>query len=78
MHHRAIHAVEHGVHHRLAHRDRTDRDVAAGQCLRHADHVGFHAPVLDGEKLAGAPEAGLDLVRHQQRAVGAAEPRRLG
>ena len=41
---------------------------AVAERLGHGDDVGLHAEVLEAEPLAGAAEAGLDLVDHEQDA----------
>ena len=46
---------------------RSDRHPVAHR-LGQRDHVGAHAGVLEAEPATGAPEAGLDLVDHHQRA----------
>ena len=51
---------------------RRDRQIAAGQPLRHAQQVGRHAFALAREQRARAAEAGGDLIENQQRAVLAA------
>ena len=56
------------------HQRGADRHEAAAQRLRQADHVGLEIPVLGGQELARAAEAGLHLVEHEQRAV---EPAQL-
>ena len=43
---------------------------AVGDALGHADDVGLDAVVLDGEHLAGAPEAALHLVADEEHALG--------
>ena len=40
---------------------------AVGDALGHGDDVGLDAVVLDGEQLAGAPEAALHLVGDEER-----------
>ena len=52
---------------------RADRHMAAGQRLGEQHHVGLDVPVLDREEVAGAADAGLDLVGDEQRAVFLAE-----
>ena len=52
-----------------------ERHVAAGERLADAHHVRGHAGVLAGEQRAGAPEAGGDLVEHEQQPVLVAQPR---
>ena len=54
---------------------RGERHVAAGERLADAHHVRRDAGVLAGEQRAGAPEAGRDLVEHEQQAVLVAQPR---
>ena len=73
MHHRAVHAVEQLVEDPLAHQHRADRHMPARKRLREQHHVGLDVPMLDREEAAGAPEAGLDLVGDEQRAVAAAD-----
>ena len=51
-----------------------ERHVAAGQRLADAHHVGSDARVLAREQRARAPEAGRDLVEHEQQAVLVAQP----
>ena len=46
---------------------------AAAERLGERHDVGRHAGALIGEQLAGAPDAGLHLVEHQQQAVLVAE-----
>jgi hypothetical protein len=48
---------------------RGQAEVPGGQRLAHAHHVGDDARVLGGEPRAGSPEAGGDLVQHQQQPV---------
>ncbi len=67
-----------GVQHvanRLRVGQRAHRESAA-EALGQADDVGLDAGMLDREPLAGAAEAGLDLVDDQQRAALAAQPLR--
>ena len=53
-----------------------DRHDPAAERLAEHHQVGLRALVLPGERLAGAPEAGLDLVQHEQHvALGAQHPR---
>ena len=73
VHDGAIHLVEDLVEDALARQQRADRHVAAGQRLCQQHHVGLDIPVLDREEAAGAPDAGLDLVGDEQRAVFPAE-----
>ena len=42
---------------------------AVGDALGHGHDVGLDAEVLDGEQLAGAPEAALHLVGDEQDAL---------
>ena len=63
--------VEH-VADRLRVGERAHREPAA-EALGQAHDVGLDAGVLDREPLAGAAEAGLDLVDDQQRAALAAD-----
>ncbi len=56
----------------LVHDDGADRRVAGGQALGGGDDVGHDVPVLEAERLAGAAEAGEDLVGDEQRALGVA------
>ena len=51
---------------------------AVGDSLGQAEDVGVDAPVFAGEELAGASEAGLNLVDHEQNAVFIAEPAEAG
>ena len=53
----------------VAHPERAELDVGAGEALGHRDQVGLDTPVVDREPLAGAPEAGHDLVGDEQDAV---------
>src|SRR5690606_3443008 len=46
---------------------------AAAEALGHADGVGAHTGVLKGEELAGATDAALHLVEHEQEVVLVAE-----
>ena len=55
--------------------DRRDRDDAAAEGLAEQVDVGVHVLGLAGERVAGAAEAGLDLVGDHQDAVRVAEPR---
>ncbi len=48
--------------------DRRQREAAA-QALGHGDEIGHHAGMLDGEHLAGARDAALDLIGDQHDAV---------
>ena len=48
---------------------------AVAERLGHGDHVGPHAVVLEAEPAAGAAQAGLDLVDHEQDAPLVAERR---
>ena len=52
------------LHHRRL-RHETAHRHAAGNPLGHADDVGLDVPVLDGEVLAGAPEAGLHFIDNE-------------
>ena len=52
---------------------RAERHVAGVDPLRDGDDVGHDVPVLAGEPLAGAAEAGHHLVEDQQDAVAVAE-----
>ena len=65
--------VEHGVVDPVAHQQRADRDVAAGERLRDRHQVGLEAPVLGGEQPPRAPEPGLHLVEAEERPVAAAQ-----
>ena len=42
---------------------------SGGNALRHANDVGMHAGVFDGKPFAGAANAALHFVHHQQNAV---------
>jgi len=53
------------------HANRTERQIARGQALGHADEIGHDAPVVDREPAARAAEAGHHLVGDQQDPVGA-------
>ena len=55
------------------HRDGTQGQVRAGQALGHRHEVRGHAPLVDGEPVAGPPEAGHDLVGDHQDAVAVAD-----
>jgi hypothetical protein len=69
---------EHAEH--LARRqDRRDRIEPAGERLADHEHVGARLLVVHvREELARPPEAGLDLVGHEQHAVPPADPGHLG
>ena len=56
-----------------AYPDRSKRDVAAGQPLRHGDDVGDDLPMVDGKPLAGSTKPGHDLVADHQNAVAVAQ-----
>src|SRR5450432_3718267 len=45
---------------------------AGGNALGHANDIRLHSRVLDGDPLAGAADAALDFVYHQQNAVAVA------
>ena len=62
-----------GVGDRPAADHRRERRVAAAQPLGDAEHVGRHAERLGGEHLAGAADAGDDLVEDQQDVVPVAD-----
>ena len=49
--------------------DRAERHVGARQSLGHRHQIGHDVPVVDGEPLAGATEAGHHFVGDQQNAV---------
>ena len=68
----AVAALRPAPHQGFGRADRRDREARA-EALRHHDHVGPHAVVLDREHLAGAAEAGLHLVGDEQDAVLAAD-----
>ena len=64
-----VHPAE-GLLINVAPRDnRAARDVAAAQSLRQGDDVRLQVPMLEAKHLAGAPEAGLDFVADEKRAV---------
>ncbi len=74
----AVAALRPSGHELVGGPDRRDRESRA-EPLRHHEHVGTHAVVLDGEHAPGASEAGLHLVGDEQDAVLAADlsrPRR--
>ena len=50
-----------------------ERNVARVDALGEADQVGRDIPVIDGEPLAAAPEAGHDFVNHHHDAVAIAK-----
>ena len=52
---------------------RGDRHVAAAERLADEHEVRLETPVLESEPASGPPEAGLDLVDDEHRAVAAAE-----
>src|SRR5947199_9226975 len=54
------------------------RHHAAAERLRQAEDVRLDAVVLDREELPGPAEAGLDLVRDEERAALRAEPPNAG
>ncbi|MEJ7721783.1 MAG: AMP-binding protein [Ilumatobacteraceae bacterium] len=64
----AVAAARPGIVELAAHAERREGE-ARGDALRHADHVGLDAVVLDGEQRAGAPEAALHLVGDEQHPV---------
>ena len=66
---RAVDAGREDVHHLVPREERGDGVEAAGERLADGDAVGPDALVLEREQLAGAAEAGLDLVEDQQHAV---------
>ena len=57
----------------VAHRDRAERQVRAGQALGHRHQVRRHVPVVDREPAPGPPEAGHDLVGDHQDVVAVAD-----
>ncbi len=57
----------------VAHGDRAERQVRAGQALGHRHQVRGHAPVVDGEPATRSPEAGHDLVGDHQDVVAIAD-----
>ena len=69
MHHGAVHTIEDLVEDMLAGQHRADRHVPARQGLGQQHHVGFDVPVLDGKESTGTADAGLHLIRHEQRAI---------
>ena len=68
-----LHRVVHGLVHGPRHEERTDGHIPARQRLGDRHEIRLEAPVLECEELAGAPEARLDLVDAEERAVAAAE-----
>src|SRR5205085_8636756 len=68
-----LEGIEYGVVHALRHEQRADRDVTAGEGLRHRDEVGLETPMVECEQPAGAAESGLHLVDGEQRAVAATQ-----
>ena len=70
---RVLERVEDVVVDLTAHQARPHRHVAARERFRDGDDVGLEAPVLEGEHLPGASEAGLHLVQREVRPVPAAE-----
>ena len=70
---RVLERVEDGLVDGVAHQQRADRHVAAGERLRDRDQVGLETPVLGREHAARAAEAGLHLVEAEERAVAPAE-----
>src|SRR5690606_40270772 len=70
--------AEDPAEHPVAHQHRADRDGTAGECLGEKHDVGLYPPMLDREESPGSPEAGLDLVRNEERTVPAAQARQLG
>ena len=76
MAHRPLHAVEHAVESGARDKHRADRHEPAGQRLGQTDQVRLEPPVLQRQEATGAPNAGLHLIAHQQRARVAAQPLR--
>ena len=70
---RVLERVEDAVVHVPRHQQRADGDVAARERLRDGDEVRLEPPVLEGEQLPRAAEAGLHLVDGEERPVAAAE-----
>ena len=70
---RALHSIEDLVEYLLSREDGPDWHVSARQRLGEQDHVRLDVPVLDCQKAAGAPQAGLDFVSDEQRPVPAAK-----
>ena len=70
---RAVLAVEIAAPGLVAVETGADRHQAAAQRLGQQQHVRLHALGLRREQMAGAPQAGLDLVEHEQRAVAFAQ-----
>src|SRR3954471_5113470 len=70
-------AVEHLLFERfrdvMPHPDGAERQVARREPLGHRDEVGNRVPVVDGEPLPGAAEAGHHLVGHHQDPVAVAD-----
>ena len=58
-----------GIGDGLAENGRAHGNIAAGNALGHGHHIRDNAPMLAGEHLAGAAEAGNHLVGNQQAAV---------
>jgi len=64
--------------HQLAPGNDPGERQARGQSLGDGDDVGCHPKVFEGEPLARAPEAGLNLVGDEQDAVLVAQPAQAG
>ena len=73
MHQAAALAGADRVGYRARAQGRGERHVAAGERLAHAHDVGRDAGVLAREQRPRAPEAGGDLVEHEQQTVLVAE-----
>ena len=68
----AVRALRPALHHALLRHHHPDRQARA-EALGDGQDVGRYAPVLAGEHLPGAADAGLHLVRDQQDPVAVAE-----
>ena len=69
----AVHARKSFLVNRAPRDDGRRGHVTAAERLGDRDDVGLQAPVLEGEPLAGASQAGLHLVANEKRAVLAAK-----
>ena len=66
---RAAQAADHRRVHDFRLADDRRQRHAAGDALGHGHEIGLDAGVFDGERLAGAREAGLDFIGDEQDAV---------